>query len=167
MNPDDRRRMGEQRRYFPDWTPQVLESCAELEADHNSYLAGGYAEEFGYRAEPGYSRGVPVLDGESPEQCPECRAQAMATHPGYPLRSHPLDVELDWSGSHWIASWMNELDRDRDNAALDAEAHGVFAPVSERSYERERHEATRTAAAVSQRLAAALVSLRWTLTRHH
>ena len=59
VEPDSRKRMGETRRYFPDWTHRSLASGPELEADHNSYLAGGYAEEFGYRAQPGYSRGAP------------------------------------------------------------------------------------------------------------
>ena len=44
-------RTGEYRRYFPDWTHRSLRVGEELEADHNSYLAGGYAEEFGYLAQ--------------------------------------------------------------------------------------------------------------------
>ena len=70
VEPDFRKRIGETRRYFPDWTHRSLASGPELEADHNSYLAGGYAEEFGYRAQPGYSRGAPVLDDETPERLP-------------------------------------------------------------------------------------------------
>ena len=88
-------RMGEQRRYFPDWTRHTLANGFELEADHNSYLAGGYAEEFGYRAQPGWSRGVPVMEDEIPERCRDRRRQAQATHPGYPLRAHPLAGDLD------------------------------------------------------------------------
>jgi len=43
LDPSSPLRTDEQRRYFPDWTCGVLEVCEELEADHNSYLAGGYA----------------------------------------------------------------------------------------------------------------------------
>ena len=85
VQPESPQRTDEQRSYFPDWTPHLPKAPAELEADHNSYLAGGYAEEFGYLARPGVSRGVPVLDGEPPEDCAEWRCEAAAMHPGYPI----------------------------------------------------------------------------------
>lgn len=90
LKPDSPQRINEQRRYFPDWTRRVLEVHEELEADHNSYLAGGYAEEFGYCAQAGASRGVPLLDGESPEDYAEWLAQTVAIHPGFPLRAYPV-----------------------------------------------------------------------------
>jgi hypothetical protein len=169
VEPNDLRRMGEQRRYFPEWTPLDLEKYSELEADHNSYLAGGYAEEFGYRAEPGCSRGVPVLDGESAEQCPECHGQAWATHPGYPLRAHPLELQLEHT-DEGIMTWMHEaFDLDRIEAiemTSTRATHGTFVAVDERSYGHQRHEPARAAVIASRRFVAALVSLRWTLTRH-
>src|SRR5262245_28378552 len=90
LAPDSPQREDEQRRYFPDWTPCLPEELDELEAEHNSYLAGGYAEEFGYWAQAGSSRGVPLLDGEPPEQSAEWFGQAAAMHPGYPIRPCPL-----------------------------------------------------------------------------
>lgn len=93
--PTSPRHLGEQRRYFPDWIERLLDGGLEVEADRNSYLAGGYSEEFGYCALPGSTRGVPVLDGESAEECAESRKQAYATHPGYPLKPHPLEVKIE------------------------------------------------------------------------
>ena len=40
--------MDEQRRYFPDWIECLPARLPELEADHNSYLAGGYADAVRY-----------------------------------------------------------------------------------------------------------------------
>jgi hypothetical protein len=147
--------MGDQRRYFPDWTPLVLENCPELEADHNSYLAGGYAEEFGYRAQPGCSRGVPVLDGESPDDCAERKAQARATHPGYPIRAHPF--ELEWSGraSPAAVNWIGRRE------AYGVDSHSGFVVV----YERQRRTPAERGAAIARRMTSALISLRWVLSR--
>jgi len=165
------RHLDEQRRYFPDWTDRPLASSPELEADRNSYLAGGYAEEFGYRATLTSSRGVPVLDEEFPELCNEWHSQAMATHPGYPLRPHPFaaDIDIDVVESLQVAGGASCAASDRGKRFVtnteDAERHGAFMAVRQRSYERERHTAAHRAAAVSTRWAAALVSLRWAL-RH-
>lgn len=152
LEPNSQRRMGEQRRYFPDWTARPLEPRPELEADHNSYLAGGYAEEFGYRSAPGSSRGVPVLDGESPEECVEWQGQARATHPGYPIRPHPFQIDFDR--------------RERRNEwrpvhePTGAEPRGRFFSVSNRP----GNTAQRVRAA-SMRFAAAIIDLRWKLHR--
>ena len=96
LQPDSVQRADELRSYFPDWTPQLPRASEELEADHNSYLAGGYAEEFGYVPQFGASRGVPVIDGEPPEQSVVWRYEAAAMHPGYPIKPYPLasDVEI-------------------------------------------------------------------------
>jgi hypothetical protein len=129
------RRMGEQRRYFPDWTALVLETSPELEADRNSYLAGGYAEEFGYRAQPGWSRGVPVLDDESPELCPGWRCQAGATHPGYPLKANPLAAELDSMILERDVSAMSGIEMSSAEVVAreeDVERHGRYIVVSNR-----------------------------------
>jgi len=159
------RHLDEQRRYFPDWTDRPLAISPELEADRNSYLAGGYAEEFGYRATLTSSRGVPVLDEEFPELCNEWRSQARATHPGYPLRPHPFAADIDVIESLQVASETSRAAPDHGNRfvtnAEDAERHGTFMAVRQRSYERERHTAAHRAAAVSTRWAAALVALRW------
>ena len=39
-------------RYFPEWADRPASTGPLLESDHNSYLAGGYSEEFGYRVRP-------------------------------------------------------------------------------------------------------------------
>ena len=158
VEPGARRRMGEQRRYFPDWTARALERRPELEADHNSYLAGGYAEEFGYRATPGFSRGVPVLDGESPEEVVERLGQARATHPGYPIRPHPLEIDVERRGRR------NNI-RDSEPPTPDLERHGMYVAVSNRPYDRRRMDTAHQAAAVSRRLVAAMVDLRWKFRR--
>lgn len=159
VEPGSRRRMGEQRRYFPDWTARALERRSELEADHNSYLAGGYAEEFGYRATPGYSRGVPVLDGESPEECIEWQGQARATHPGYPIRPHPLEIDVERGARTADRKKIS----DNEGSTREVECCGMYVSVSNRPYERKRMEAAQKAAAVSRRFVAAMVELRWKL----
>ena len=158
VEPSSQWRMGEQRRYFPDWTARPLERRPELEADHNSYLAGGYAEEFGYRAAPGWSRGVPVLDGESPEDCAEWQGQARATHPGYPIRPHPLEIDFGRSGrkDEWNRS-IHEPGR--------TERHGEFICVCNRPYQQMHRNARRRVVAASMRFAAAMIGLRWKLRR--
>lgn len=161
VEPGSGRRMGEQRRYFPDWTARALERRSELEADHNSYLAGGYAEEFGYRATPGFSRGVPVLDGESPEEVIERQGQARATHPGYPIRPHPLAIDPDQSGR---AAARNAIP-DTERSSSDAERHGMYVSVSNRPYVHMRMKIAQKTTAVSRRLVAAMVELRWKLRR--
>jgi hypothetical protein len=167
VEPDFRKRIGETRRYFPDWTHRSLASGPELEADHNSYLAGGYAEEFGYRAQPGYSRGAPVLDDETPERCRERRIQAQSTHPGYPLRPHPFAGNRDRAARDWHASARNAR-QNSTGLAQDAggiEHHGSFISVSNRLHAREHGDARTRAAVITTRLAAALVALRWALRR--
>jgi hypothetical protein len=153
--------MGEQRRYFPDWTAQLLDRCAELEADHNSYLAGGYAEEFGYRAQPEFSRGVPVIDGESPDACAEHEGQAQATHPGYPIRAHPLEIEWAKGGRRVNVA----IGLAYEGSLTHRQAPGAFVPVSQRCYEQRRRDPAERGAALSRRLAAALFSLQRSLGR--
>ena len=156
VRPDSPQRTDEQRSYFPDWTPHLPKVAEELEADHNSYLAGGYAEEFGYLAQPGVSRGVPVLDGEPPEECAEWRCEAAAMHPGYPITPYPLALDRDQRGAKFERSRVTEAS---------VESHGGFVTVAERTYERERHGSAQRMAAAVTRLLAALVVLRWELPR--
>jgi hypothetical protein len=128
----------------------------ELEADRNSYLAGGYAEEFGYLARPGVSRGVPVLDGEPPEESTEWRCEAGAMHPGYPITPYPLAVDRDPTGDDFGASVKASPETE-----VRVVSRGGFIAVSNRPYEREHHRSAQRVAAVVTRLLAALVVLRW------
>jgi hypothetical protein len=129
--------------------------CDELEADHNSYLAGGYAEEFGYLSGPGVSRGVPVLDGGPPEESAEWRTEAAAMHPGYPITPYPL--ALDGEPAAICERYLE--------TKVSVESHGGFITVTNRAYEREQHRSGRRVAAVVTRLLALLVALRWDLPR--
>lgn len=167
LKPDSPRRANEERRYFPDWTVRLEGLRDEVEADHNSYLAGGYAEEFGYRAQPGFSRGVPVIDGELPDESAEWRVQAGVTHPGYPITPRPvaLDGEL-------TEAVVTEVLRRQRNVASheppvaaprEMELHGTFVRVTDRPYEHERHHAEQRAAAVLTRLLASVLAFRWGL----
>lgn len=157
VEPGFQRRMDEQRRYFPDWTARPLEGRPELEADHNSYLAGGYAEEFGYRAAPGYSRGVPVLDGEAPEECVEWQGQARATHPGYPIRPHPFQIDSERSGAR--DDWKSLHEQGG------TESNGKFVSVLNRPYEHLHRNTAQKVVAASMRFAIAIIGLRWKLRR--
>jgi len=167
--PDSPRPTSEQRSYFPDWTLRLPEYREELEADHNSYLAGGYAEEFGYWAHPGASRGVRVFDGEPPEDSVEWFGQAGAMHPGYPIRPYPFagDRDLlepleDGATKQMSAevSRRSALDSSRDTAR-----RGTFVRVTDRQYERERRQLPQRATALLTRALAALVALQWELPR--
>lgn len=160
LEPESPRRTDEDRRYFPDWTRSLVDAGEEIEADHNSYLAGGYAEEFGYRAQPGSSRGVRLLDGESPEEIPEWQRQADATHPGYPIKPRPVvfdgDAALEWQ--RVVASHETPLE-----SAHEVSYHGTFVRVTDRPYEHERHHADQRAAALVTRVLAGLLTWRWGL----
>jgi hypothetical protein len=167
LEPDSPKRTGEDRRYFPEWAEPLAEACEEIEADHNSYLAGGYAEEFGYRAQAGSSRGVRVLDAEVPEESAEWRGLACATHPGYPIRSRPIAFDGDQGEPECTAASESPRIVTSQDAALEitreTRHYGAFVSVADRPYEHERHHAAQRAAAVLTRLLAALITLRWRL----
>lgn len=169
LEPDSPRRADEERRYFPDWTDHLAEVREEVEADHNSYLAGGYAEEFGYHARPGASRGVPVLDGEPPEESAEWHCQAHATHPGYPIRPRPIALDGEQNGAPGTGNRERQrIGRSRESPldiARETSPRGAFVRVTDRPYEHERHHVEQRAAAVLTRFLAALVSFRWGLPR--
>lgn len=76
-------------RYFPDWAHLPKGSEPLREADRNSYLAGGYADEFGYGMQDGVAA-MPPLDGD-PESSSSCVEQVGALHPGYPRCPKPVD----------------------------------------------------------------------------
>jgi len=154
----------EYRRYFPDWTHRLLRVGQEIEADHNSYLAGGYAEEFGYLAQSDASRGVPLLDGESADECIVRLVQGAAMHPGYPLRPYPVVAEREEVALRITLTEAPQAPSQADGEKrVDGEArdHGGFIRVTERAYEREHRQPAHRAAAVATRLMAALVALRW------
>ena len=159
--PDSQSRMGEQRRYFPDWTRHARPSSFELEADHNSYLAGGYAEEFGYRAQPGFSREVPVLVDESPERCHERDRQAQATHPGCPLRAHPLAID---ARERRVVVRLDGgfVSQQRSDSVTN---NGSYVTVDQRLYVHKHEHPRERAMMIATRLAAALIALRWSLRR--
>jgi hypothetical protein len=73
-------------RFFPEWADRPPSPESPPEFDRNSYMAGGYSEEFGHR-------GVPVDSplAEEPERCPEWKVQAGGLHPGYPECPRPVD----------------------------------------------------------------------------
>lgn len=77
-------------RYFPEWADRPNGPDAQHESDRNSYLAGGYADEFGYGADPGGRPAIARLDGD-PESSRLWREQIGALHPGYPQCPKPLD----------------------------------------------------------------------------
>lgn len=85
-----RSRASEIHRYFPEWADRPALSGTQREADRNSYLAGGYAEEFGYRDRADRVPAISPLDGD-PEQSRLWRAQIGALHPGYPECPRPCD----------------------------------------------------------------------------
>lgn len=157
--------MSDPRRYFPDWTHCLLASGREAEAEHNSYLAGGYAEEFGYMATDEWSRGVPVLD-EPPDRFRKRRGQAQMTHPGYPLRAHPLIA-----GTHGVVS-VEKIRMHRRAARIrfrgagtpDLTDHGAYVAVHMRSNGGKHASAFEMAAKrAAVRLASSIVALRWAL----
>jgi hypothetical protein len=76
--------------YFPEWADRPPIRGSLHEVDRNSYLAGGYAEEFGHRARPlpAQALSIPVEDDA------EWRVHIGGLHPGYPECPRPLDREL-------------------------------------------------------------------------
>lgn len=84
----------EERCYFPEWADRRSAAGSAHEIDHNSYLAGGYAEEFGHRA---YISALRAPTSWSPEDR-EWRVQIGCLHPGYPECPRPVDRELPAAG---------------------------------------------------------------------
>jgi hypothetical protein len=152
-------RTDEYRRYFPDWTHRSLRIGEELEADHNSYLAGGYAEEFGYLAQPESSRGVPLIDGESPDDHGLRLIVRAGMHPGYPLRPYPVAVSRERT------SRVRAMSLSSSGEVLAARDHGKFVRVTERPYECEHRQLARRAIAAVTRLLAAAVASQWDAKR--
>lgn len=77
-------------RYFPEWADRPSGPDAQYESDRNSYLAGGYADEFGYGAHDGRPPAIAPLNG-NPEDSRLWLEQIGALHPGYPQCPKPAD----------------------------------------------------------------------------
>lgn len=90
--------VNETHRYFPEWADRPTGPEPQHEADRNSYLAGGYADEFGYGTEPGRLPAIAPLDGD-PERSRLWSEQIGALHPGYPQCPKPCDRLLEPTGS--------------------------------------------------------------------
>ena len=88
MGSDDSLR--DMHRYFPEWADRPSGPDAQRESDRNSYLAGGYADEFGYGAHSGDLPAIAPLAG-APENSTLWREQIGALHPGYPQCPKPGD----------------------------------------------------------------------------
>ena len=153
--------MSEPRRYFPDWTRCAFASGREVEADHNSYLAGGYAEEFGYMATSEWSRGVPVLD-EPPDRYRKRRGQAQMTHAGYPLRAHPLI-----GGIHGMSVEKMRMrgrasrTKLKSAAGPDLADHGNYFTVHLRLVDGKRGDTLERAKRAAVRVTSSIVSWPW------
>ncbi|HWG77674.1 MAG TPA: hypothetical protein VN660_12900 [Steroidobacteraceae bacterium] len=82
--------LGEVHCYFPEWADRSDSAGQMHEADRNSYLAGGYAEEFGYHSRPDNPPAFPPFRGD-PEHSQEWSVQLGCLHPGYPECPQPID----------------------------------------------------------------------------
>lgn len=89
---DSAPRLNEDHRYFPEWADRPEIPGPPLEADHNSYLAGGYSEEFGYRTGADRPPVFPSLQGD-PDESGLWRVHVTGLHPGYPECARPEDRE--------------------------------------------------------------------------
>lgn len=82
--------MAEEHLFFPEWADRPASSEALPEADHNSYLAGGYAEEFGHRCRAS----MPRMASPAAEEDGAWRVHKGCLHPGYPECPRPLDRDF-------------------------------------------------------------------------
>lgn len=82
--------MNDLHRYFPEWADRPIGPDEQHESDRNSYLAGGYADEFRYDTPVGGAPAIAPVDGD-PEGGRLWREQIGALHPGYPECPKPLD----------------------------------------------------------------------------
>lgn len=71
--------------YFPEWADRPAGDGTHHEVNHNSYMAGGYAEEFGHRARSPPAQALTMLV----ENDGEWRVQIDGLHPGYPECPRP------------------------------------------------------------------------------
>ncbi len=91
---------GETCRYFPDWADRPVTAGRYLEAERNSYAAGGYAEEFGYRAQREWRAArasAADLEGSG-----RWHVYVDGLHPGYPECPRPSDRDSGLAGDDGI-----------------------------------------------------------------
>ena len=132
------RRGEETQRYFPEWADRFERAAVEAESDRNSYSAGGYAEEFGYRAQPGLPLPARLLAGQ-PEGGKLWSAQRGALHPGYPECARPLDRD----GFSWTrAIQVIRLEGAQAGKGSAPEDITVSAPVTKQEVIQLRRPAT-------------------------
>jgi|SRR6185437_3371842 len=77
-------------RFFPEWADRPLSRLSLPELDRNSYMAGGYSEEFGHCA-GAESTSLDSHSAQEPERSPQWKVQAGGLHPGYPECPRPSD----------------------------------------------------------------------------
>lgn len=82
--------LNENHRYFPEWADRPGLAGPLVEADHNSYLAGGYSEEFGYRVSIDRPPVFSPLEGD-PDGSRLWYVHITGLHPGYPECARPDD----------------------------------------------------------------------------
>lgn len=82
--------LNEHHRYFPEWADRPGIPGPPVEADHNSYLAGGYSEEFGYHVSADRPPVFAPLEGD-PDGSRLWYVQVTGLHPGYPECGRPDD----------------------------------------------------------------------------
>lgn len=133
-------RTHEYRRYFPDWTHRSLPVGERLEIDHNSYFAGGYAEEFGYLAHSESWRGAALIDAAPPDDDALPLVQWAGIHPGYPLRPYPISVDHENAVSR---STVPSSLSGTPGGESEPGHRGRFVRVTERRYEREHRSLAR------------------------
>lgn len=148
-------------RYFPEWADRPESGNRLREAVHNSYLAGGYSEEFGYRVRPDLPPALPLLL-EDPEGSEQWRVQYGGLHPGYPECPRPVDRE-GAAARTWA---QGELARESTAREWQA-AHRATGVARARGGSSEVVQVDREGAARSFTLLAPLHSLcaRWRVRR--
>lgn len=102
---DSERRAVEDHRFFPEWAERPAVTGSLHEVDRNSYLAGGYAEEFGHRARSA----LHAWAGSAPVEAEgEWRVQNGCLHPGYPECPRPVAREsVDTRREAVPVGWRN------------------------------------------------------------
>lgn len=85
--------LNEDHRYFPEWADLPGMPGPLVEADHNSYLSGGYSEEFGYHVSVDRPPVFAPLDGD-PDDGRLWYVQITGLHPGYPECGRPDDRNI-------------------------------------------------------------------------
>ncbi len=126
---------GEIHCYFPEWADRPAWAGTPNESDHNSYMAGGYAEEFGYRADGDCAAALPAL-GSDPDQSLEWLVQMGGLHPGYPECPRPLDRDGSGNASTRRGAFVSVLARAASGnvgqASFKTEVRFTAVPVTQR-----------------------------------